>query len=118
MCKVILFFVNECECKEKKNKCECKEYIYIYKCECKKIEKWCDFLPSIPRIPPQFVHISCLLLVPQKCLSYPILLAASDQKVQLLYFFLYSSFFALLSLFFLCSYMAALPLSPKQNISL
>ena len=92
-------------------------YIYIYKCECKKIEKWCDFLPSIPRIPPQFVHISCLLLVPQKCLSYPILLAASDQKVQLLYFFLYSSFFALLSLFFLCSYMAA-SLSHQSKISL
>ena len=41
MCKVILLFVNECECKEK-TKCECKEY--IYKCECKKIvwmqESW------------------------------------------------------------------------------
>ena len=70
VCKIIL--VLQISVSAKKNKCECKEYIYLYKCECKeKIKRWksgCDFLPSIPHIPPQFVHISYLLFVPKSLL--------------------------------------------------
>ena len=62
VCKVIWFFVNECECKEKISVNARKL------CECKKVESGCDFLPIIPRIPPQFVHISYLLFVPKSLL--------------------------------------------------
>ena len=88
VCKVILFFVD---------KCEYKEYIYIYiRVNAKETkEGWkvdVIFFPSIPRIPPQFVHISYFLWLPQKsiCLIFLLLHLKSSSSF---FLFLCSSFF-------------------------
>ena len=94
-------------------------YIYIYMCVCirvnakEKKEGWkvdVIFFPSIPRIPPQFVHISYFLWLPQKsiCLIFLLLHLKSS-----------SSFFLFLcsSLFFPSCTATSLPSFLTENSS-
>ena len=75
ICKVIVFLVEK------------------FECECKKVEKWVwYFLPSITRIPPQFVHISYFLWLPPK-VNLPYLSFAASEVQQRIFLFLCSFFF-------------------------
>ena len=63
-----------------------------------KVEKvGCEiFFPKHHTYSIQSPHLLSPFCYPKSLLPYPIFLAASDQKVQPLFFFLYSSFFVLL----------------------
>ena len=114
VCKVILLFVNECECKEK-NKCECKEYISV---NARKLKVGGIFLSLAIHVSTPIFHFSYLILLPQKSSHFSYFLGCIRSEVQPLFLYSFSSFFVLLSLFFLCFYTAALPFSPTQYIPL
>ena len=105
-----IIFVEKCEY-------ECKKlFLWKSECECKKVEKvenGCDlFLPSLPRIPPQFVHISYFLWLPQKSICLIFLLRHLKSSSS------FSSFFVLLPSSLLTRQHLSLPFSPKILVSL
>ena len=137
VCNVILFFVDKCECKDyiyiyiyiyikvwmkrkKKYVWMQRLYIYIYiyikVWMQENLEKWVWYLlfPSHTRIPPQSPLLLSDFSAP-KVFSLALFSWLHQTEVPAPLSLLFSLFFVS---FFSPSYMAALHLSPKQNISL